>query len=144
MKNPKTLHSKKAVSSLLASLLLMVIAVAAIVSTYAWTTSITNRPQPTDVTPYKADLKFESDNKITLNIGNSGKADTSILAVRVGTSAADAAQLWTSPETPIALGAGAIANFTISYSWSAGRTYYFNITLANAQHSLIFQEQAPD
>jgi hypothetical protein len=143
-KTLKILSSKKALSSVTVVLILMVIGVAAILSTYAWTTSLTDKPQANDVTPYKEDVKFEAGDKITLCIGNSGKADTQILQVKVGTCAGDAACFASLPEMPIALGGDATVNFTVCYSWHAGQTYYFNVVAANGQQPLLFQEQAPE
>ena len=55
----RMLNSKKAISPILATLLLIVIAVAAIVVTYAWiTTYIGNTTQQAGFMPYKANVAF--------------------------------------------------------------------------------------
>ena len=55
----KIFKSKKAISPILATLLLIVIAVAAIVVTYAWlTTYMDSTTQQAGVLPYKANVNF--------------------------------------------------------------------------------------
>jgi flagellin-like protein len=140
----KILRSKKGISPILATLLLIVIAVAAIVMTYAWiTTYIGNTTDKAGVMPYKANVNFETGSKITIDIGNSGTSNTQILQVYVGTSATSAQNITTTPDAPITLNAGSIVSFSVSYDWSAGKTYYFKVVTAAGQPSLTFQEQAP-
>ena len=92
MLNRKILHSKKAISPILATLLLVVIAVSAIIVTYAWmTTYIGNTTDQASVMPYKANVNFQSGSKITIDIGNSGTAGTEIIGVYIGTSDSNAA-----------------------------------------------------
>lgn len=140
---PKILRSKKAISPILATLLLVVIAVSAIVVTYAWmTTYIGNTTNQASAMPYKANVAFGS-KAITIDIGNSGTANTEILNVYIGLSETAATKQTTKPVTPIALNAGEISSFTVTYTWTAGETYYFKIVTASGQAALTFQEQAP-
>ena len=134
----RMLKSRKAISPILATLLLIVIAVAAIVMTYAWITS-----QQAGFMPYKANVNFKENGVITVDIGNSGTSNTQILQVYLGTSATNATSQTTTPATPITLNAGGIASFSISYNWTAGKTYYFKVVTAAGQQALTFQEQAP-
>src|SRR3990170_1642965 len=84
----KMLNSKKAISPILATLLLIVIAVAAIVVTYAWiTTYMGNATQQAGFIPYKANVNFRAGNLITIDIGNSGTSSGQVVQVYVGTSA---------------------------------------------------------
>ncbi len=143
MLTPKILHQKKAISPILATLLLVVIAVSAIVVTYAWmTTYMGNVTGQASAMPYKANVAFSS-KTITIDIGNSGTADTEILQVYIGLSESAATRQTTKPAIPIALNAGEISSFTVSYTWTAGETYYFRIVTASGQVALTFQEQAP-
>jgi flagellin-like protein len=113
MLNRNILHSKKAISPILATLLLVVIAVSAIVVTYAWmTTYIGNTTDQASVMPYKANVNFQSGSKITIDIGNSGTGDTEIIGFYVGTAESNAVSTTTTPKTPITLSAQAIASFT--------------------------------
>lgn len=138
----KMLNSKKAISPILATLLLIVIAVAAIVVTYAWiTTYMGTATQQAGVLPYKANVNFASGTpkNITIDIGNSGTSNGQIVQVYIGTSATE---LESKITTPISLAAGAITSFNVTYPWSAGETYYFKV-VPNSGAALTFQEQAP-
>ena len=84
----KLFKSKKAISPILATLLLVVIAVAAIVVTYAWImTYMAHLTGQAGVVLYKANVNFYGNGtKIDIDIGNSGTSDTTIIQVYVGTS----------------------------------------------------------
>jgi flagellin-like protein len=138
--------SKNAISPILATLLLIVIAVAAIVVTYAWiTTYIGSTTGQAGVLPYKANVNFIDDGvkKITIDIGNSGTSNTQIVGAYVGTSESTTQRVTTSPATPIALSAGSIVSFDVTYTWTAGETYYIRVVPEVGQLTLTFQEQAP-
>ena len=144
MKLKKLLKANKAISPILATLLLVIIAVAAIVMTYAWiTTYIGNTTSEAGVMPYKANVNFKENGVITVDIGNSGTSNTQILQVYIGTSASSAQNQTTSPAIPIRLNAGEIASFNVQYAWASGKTYYFKVATAAGQPPLTFQEQAP-
>jgi hypothetical protein len=121
-------------------LLLIVIAVAAIVITYAWiTTYIGTTTQQAGFIPYKANVAFTEDDTITIDIGNSGTSSGQIVQVYIGTSATNT----TSQDiTPITIPAGEIKSFDVTYTWSAGETYYFKV-VPNSGAALSFTEQAP-
>lgn len=139
--------AKKAISPILATLLLIVIAVAAIVVTYAWlTTYMSSTTGQAGVIPYKANINFIDDGgtkKIAIDIGNSGTSGTQIVRAYVGTSASTTQSQSTVPATPISLSAGSIVSFNVTYTWSAGETYYFRVVPEVGQLTLTFQEQAP-
>jgi|YelNatPaOPRAMG01_1025707.scaffolds.fasta_scaffold02890_8 flagellin-like protein len=147
MPTKKTLKSTKAISPILATLLLIVIAVAAITVTYAWImTYMGSTTQQAGVMLYKANVNFYtsgSTKKIDIDIGNSGTSGTTILQVYFGTSDASMANQTTTPTLPVALPAGSITRVTLTYTWTAGATYYFKIVPAAGQQALTFQEQAP-
>jgi flagellin-like protein len=137
------LKSKKAISPILATLLLIVIAVAAIVVTYAWiTTFMGSAAQQAGFIPYKANVSFRSGSLITIDIGNSGTSNGQIVQVYVGTSASATQSLTTTPEVPISLTAGSIKSFNVTYAWSNGQTYYFKVVPSSGA-ALSFTEQAP-
>jgi len=136
--------SRKAISPILATLLLVVIAVAAIVVTYAWVmTYMNNAGRQAGVILYKANVNFynnASDGKeIDVDIGNSGTSDTQIKSLYVGTSTST---LQNQTITPLALLAGGIQRITVNYNWTAGTTYYFKVLSVSGQ-SLDWPEQAP-
>ena len=143
MKLQKLLKNRKAISPILATLLLVVIAVAAIVMTYAWITTSSGNTASTGAIPYKANVNFKENGVITVDIGNSGTSNTQILQVYIGTSASSAQNQTTNPAIPIRLNAGEIASFNVQYAWASGKTYYFKVVTASGQPPLTFQEQAP-
>jgi flagellin-like protein len=147
MQIKKIIKSRKAISPILATLLLIVIAVAAIVVTYAWImTYMSNAGQQAGVMLYKANVRFYNDNgtkKIDIDIGNSGTSNTQIIQVYIGTSATTLQNKTTSPSLPQPLAAGAILRVTITHNWNPETTYYFKIIPAAGQQALTFQEQAP-
>jgi flagellin-like protein len=136
------LRSKKAISPILATLLLIVIAVAAIVVTYAWiTTYMGNTTQQAGFMPYKANVAFSTD-KITIDIGNSGTSSGQIVQVYAGTSASNTTSLTPDPNVPITIAAGEVESFDLTYAWSSGNTYYFKVVPSSGA-ALPFSEQAP-
>jgi flagellin-like protein len=141
----KTLFkSKKAISPILATLLLIVIAVAAIVVTYAWImTYMSNAGQQAGVMIYKANTNFyATGTKIDIDIGNSGTSNTEIIKIYVGTTQGNRTEQTPTQTLPISLAASAVARITVNYSWTAGNTYYFKVLTSTGQ-SLEFPEQAP-
>jgi len=148
------LNSKKAISPILATLLLIVIAVAAIVVTYAWiTTYMGSATSQAGVTLYLENVRFDTDASETLiTVGNLGTEDTRIVRVWLGDSSGNMTDI-TEDYTDItgtgtALSAGDIATVTITWpnsidnTWTAGENYYFRI-VPNPGQFLEFQEQAP-
>jgi flagellin-like protein len=143
MSTRKLFHSKKAISPILATLLLIVIAVAAIVITYAWiTTYMGSTTQQAGFIPYKANVNFRTGDIITIDIGNSGTSSGQIVQVYVGTSATALDSKTTTPPLPITVATGAIESFNVTYAWSAGETYYFKV-VPNSGAAVSFTEQAP-
>jgi flagellin-like protein len=143
------LKTKKAISPILATLLLIVIAVAAIVVTYAWImTYMTSAGTQAGVILYKANVSFgafpNGTKKIDIDVGNSGTSDTQIIQVYIGTSSATLQNQTTTPSLPVSLAAGKIVRLTVVYDWTAGTTYYFKIIPSAGQQPLgPFPEQAP-
>ena len=140
----KLLKANKAISQILATLLLVIIAVAAIVMTYAWITTYTgNAANQVGFIPYKANVSFRTGSLITIDIGNSGTSSGQIVQVYVGTSASAMESQTTTPSTPLTVAAGSTpVSFNVTYIWTAGTTYYFKV-VPNSGAALTFQEQAP-
>jgi len=147
----KILSSKKAISPILATLLLIVIAVAAIVVTYAWiTTYMGSATQQAGALLYKENVRFDTAETI-ITIGNSGTEDTQIVRVYLGDSSGnmtDITEDYTDVGSGKALNAGETATITVDWpndidsAWQAGENYYFRIVPSPGQF-LEFQEQAP-
>ena len=141
----KTGKSRKAISPILATLLLVVIAVAAIVVTYAWImTYMNNAGQQAGVMLYKANVNFYVDNvtsikRIGIDIGNSGTSDTRIMTLYVGLSDSSLVNQTITAQT---LMHGGTASITIDYPWTAGTTYYFKVVSQTGQ-MLDWPSQAP-
>ncbi len=143
MTKRKILKAKKAISPILATLLLIVIAVAAIVITYAWiTTYMGSATQQAGFMPYKANVNFRTGDIITIDVGNSGTSSGQIVQVYVGTSATQLDSKTPTPSLPKSITAGAIESFNVTYTWTAGETYYFKV-VPNSGAALSFTEQAP-
>jgi flagellin-like protein len=140
------LKSRKAISPILATLLLIVIAVAAIVVTYAWImTYMTSAGQQAGVRLFKLNVNFytqDSTKKIDIDVGNSGTSDTQIILFYAGISATTLQNQTTTPTLPAALRAGSTQRITINYNWTSGVTYYFKV-VSSAGQTLEWPEQAP-
>ena len=140
------LKSRKAISPILATLLLIVIAVAAIVVTYAWImTYMTGAGQQAGVRLFKLNVNFytqDSTKKIDIDVGNSGTSDTQIILLYTGTSSTTLQNQTTTPTLPAALRAGSTQRITINYNWTGGATYYFKV-VSSAGQTLEWPEQAP-
>jgi flagellin-like protein len=140
------LKHQKAISPILATLLLIVIAVAAIVVTYAWImTYMSSATQQAGVMLYKANVNFYgSGTKIDIDIGNSGDSNTQIVKVYVGTAPGSLVeQDQTTPSLPASLNAGSITSITATYNWTTSTTYYFKVISSTGQTLGEFPEQAP-
>lgn len=140
---PKIFLNKKAISPILATLLLIVIAVASIIMTYAWiTTYMSNTTDQAGAMIYKANVNFKDDDTITIDIGNSGTSNTEILQVYIGTSESTLTNQRTNPATPITVNKGAITSFDVTFTWTEGVTYYFKV-VPESGTTYTWQEQAP-
>jgi flagellin-like protein len=149
----KFLNSKKAISPILATLLLIVIAVAAIVVTYAWiTTYMGSATSQAGVILYKENVRFDSDAGTTeITVGNSGTEDTRIVRVWLGDSSGNMTDVTAKTDitgSGTSLTAGGKATITLAWpngiddAWTEGENYYFRI-VPNPGQFLEFQEQAP-
>jgi len=135
------IKSRKAISPILATLLLIVIAVAAIVVTYAWImTYMSSAGHQAGVMLTKDAVAWPSSNSIKLYIRNTGTSDAIISAIYVGTSAANLTKAW-SGTTSIAADGG-VAEITITYDWENDTRYYFKV-VPNTGAPLEFSEKSP-
>lgn len=152
----KILRSKKGISPILATLLLIVIAVAAITITYAWVmTFLGGTTGQAGVILYKENVRFygvpsTAKNRTEIVIGNSGIEDGKIMRVYIGNSSGNRIDLTASSD----LGAGkTIASKTtitiivtwsndLATRWEPGKTYYFKVAL-EVGAPFEFTEDAP-
>jgi len=128
------LRSKRAISPILATLLLVVIAVAAIVVTYAWImTYMSNAGHQAGVMIYKKNIRFYDQSgtlKIDVDMGNSGTEGTTLTALYIGDSQTN---MQNQTITPIPLPAGGSGRITVDYNWTKGAIYYFKVLSQSGQ-----------
>ena len=149
MLNKNMLKTKKAISPILATLLLIVIAVAAIVVTYAWVmTYMSSTTGQAGVILQKDAISWGPANTIIIvYVRNTGIENGYIDAVYVGTSATsltkyDAAY---APSNGLVTKNGNEATkVTITYTdgWTTKTTYYFRIT-PKVGAPLEFNKESP-
>jgi flagellin-like protein len=138
------LKSKKAISPILATLLLIVIAVAAIVVTYAWVmTYMSSATSQAGILLTKENINWPS-GKIVIIVRNTGTSDATIDAVYVGLSGNLTLQTnVTYSLTPhIVSKNGGTITITVTYPWISKTTYYFRIAPIVGS-AIEFQETAP-
>jgi flagellin-like protein len=126
------LKSRKGISPILATLLLIVIAVAAIVVTYAWVITFTGNVTGQDVQLREINTSWNSTaNTIKVDLSNQGTADGKIDSVYIGTSATnlnlkDDASVTYDPATKIIASHGTIS-IVLIHTWEFNKEYYFKI-----------------
>jgi flagellin-like protein len=142
----KMLKSKEGISPILATLLLIVIAVAAVIVTYAWVMTFTSSTTSQAGVFLSADaVSWPTNNTITLYIRNTGTGDGVIDAIYVGTSASNLERqpdVAYSPSNGLVEAEGGTVTITITYSWTSQVTYYFKIA-PKVGHAIEFNERAP-
>jgi|YelNatPaOPRAMG01_1025707.scaffolds.fasta_scaffold295049_1 flagellin-like protein len=142
----KTPISKKAISPILATLLLIVIAVAAIVVTYAWVmTYMTSTGTQAGIMLREDAVSWPNSSSIIIYVRNVGTADATIDAVYIGTSSTNMtlqSSVTYNPTTKLVEKNGGNINITVTYSWTPKTTYYFRI-VPKVGEALVFQESAP-
>jgi flagellin-like protein len=152
MSTKKVLKSKKAISPILATLLLIVIAVAAIVVTYAWVmTYIGTAGNQASVILYEENINWNSTGQMTyITVGNSGTGNTKIVRLYVGTAQNNLINVTGSTNigTGILLNGKSVVVISLSWPnslanmWTGSSYYYFKITTDVGQELGPFPEQA--
>lgn len=144
----KMLKSKKGISPILATLLLIVIAVAAIIVTYAWVMTFTaSQTGKAGQFLTIANIDWSNSSKIVVDIINSGTDEAKILKVYMGTSSTtriEQTSVSYDPATKIVDNDGGVIRITItpSSSWISGTRYYFRF-LTEAGGNWDHDERAP-
>jgi len=133
------LKSRKAISPILATLLLIVIAVAAIVVTYAWImTYMGSAAQQAGVMLKKdAPCLWQSGN-ITIYVRNTGTADAEIDKVYINAQP----QIFSCSPSKIVEKEGGAITIVVTYNWTSGTAYQFQISPKQGE-PLSFSEKAP-
>jgi len=146
--NSKTLlKSRRGISPILATLLLIVIAVAAIVVTYAWImTYMSSAGQQAGVQLVLDTVSWPENGTIILYVRNVGTSDATIDAVYIGTSSANLApytNVTYNPNSRKVTADGGVITITINgYHWHSGVLYYFKV-VPKTGAPLEFSRRAP-
>ncbi len=128
--------SKKAISPILATLLLIVIAVAAIVVTYAWImTYMTNAGQQAGIMLKRQNVRFygvpdeTAKNRIDFTIQNTGTGDAFVTGILFGNTSNNIIDMTGSSNISAGfpLDRKTAATITLNYSWEPGKTYWFQV-----------------
>jgi flagellin-like protein len=147
------MRSIKAISPILATLLLIVIAVAAIVVTYAWIMTYMSGLQK-DIRLFPENIRWYGNptetarNLTQFTVGNSGGTDTIILRLYLGNSKGNLIDV--TDHTDIgsgkALGGQSATNVTLTWpndvanAWEPGKTYYYKIVPSEGQYLETFDQ----
>ena len=152
MLTKKLLKSKKAISPILASLLLTVIAVAAIVVTYAWImTYMSSAGHQAGVILFPENTFWNMTEKKTyITIRNTGTTDTKIVTLYMGTTQNNLVNVTASTNigTGITLKAKNTITIVLNWPnsvadiWTPGNIYYFNVVAEGGQQTEPYPEQA--
>jgi flagellin-like protein len=127
---PKQRRSKRAITPILATLLLIVIAVAAIVVTYAWImTYMSNAASQAGVNLYPANVNFYGtlNDKIDVDVQNKGTSDAHIIQIYIGTTSAGLQNQTSSSLPTVCAAHGSIVRITVNYTWTPSTNYYFKV-----------------
>jgi flagellin-like protein len=144
------IKSRKAISPILATLLLIVIAVAAIAVTYAWImTYMSSANTQASIMLAPENVRFgEGFTEITVR--NSGTAGTEILRIYMGNSSGNMMELTSYSDIgsgkPLAASSIVRINVTwpnaLASDWESGNIYNFRVVPSQGS-AIAFQEQAP-
>jgi flagellin-like protein len=122
------LESRKGISPILATLLLIVIAVAAVIVTYAWVMTFTGSTtnQAGAVLTVENVRFYDDGDSVDITLRNSGIAAATVDTVYMGLTASS---LESQSASMGIVEAGSTLTITISDNsiWADGTTYYFNI-----------------
>ncbi len=137
----KMLRSKKGISPILATLLLIVIAVAAVIVTYAWVMTFTSSQsgQAGVFLRKDVDCLWETGN-VTVYVRNTGTSDAEINTVYI--NEVPQTTVTYNPSSKIAAKDGGLIIVTIMYSWTPNTEYRFQIS-PRAGTPLSFTESSP-
>jgi flagellin-like protein len=144
------LKSKKGISPILATLLLIVIAVAAVIVTYAWVMTFTGSTTGQAGAVLKLDnIRFYTQGtptnyRIEIVIRNTGTADATVDAVYIGDTASNLQEeddINYTPNTQVVTAGSTLTIRVNDHRWYDGETYYFNIVTEEGM-SLPFPGEA--
>jgi len=138
--------SKKGISPILATLLLIVIAVSAVIVTYAWvmtfTTSTTNQAGAI-LTIENVRFYNSGGDKVEIVVRNSGTGSAKVAEIYQGISSSDLQQQSSITYDPSSqmVNEGESIKIAFSYNWDSGTRYYFKVVTEEGLN-IPFSEQA--
>lgn len=143
----KICKSKKGISPILATLLLIVIAVAAVIVTYAWVMTFTSSTaNQAGAILNVENIRFHSENEVEIVMRNSGTSNARIVEVYQGTESASLekqSDVIYNPYTQIVgEGSSIQIDLTLEDDWVSGTRYYFKV-ITEEGLSIPFSEEAP-
>ena len=150
---PKMLNSKKGISPILATLLLIVIAVAAIIVTYAWVMTFMGAQTGAGGTILELEIPPSwnlTAKTTTIVIRNIGTSDAKIVRLWIGETTSGLIQVDTNTDIgtgkslPVEQIATVVLNWpnALASSWTSGKTYYFKV-VPEVGTALEFSAKAP-
>ena len=146
----RMLKSKKGISPILATLLLIVIAVAAIIVTYAWVMTYVGTQTHAAGTMLSNDPLTWNSNRTVIPVRNIGTSDAVIVNLYMGISQNNYTDVtsYTNIGTGIAISVKNVNDVILSWpnslstAWQSGHVYYFSIT-PNSGAAYQFETTAP-
>lgn len=141
------LKSKEGISPILATLLLIVIAVAAVIVTYAWVMTFTSSTTSQSGAVLTVEnTRYWNDSgtlKVDITIRNSGTADAKVVEVYQGLSSSNLAAVSSVTYDPTTqmVNVDSSLKMTFALSWTDGTRYYFKV-VTEAGQNLPFSEEA--
>lgn len=138
--------SKMGISPILATLLLIVIAVSAVIVTYAWVmtfTGSTTSQAGAVLTVENVRFYDSSGKKVDIIIRNSGTASANIVEVYEGTSASNLEPVTSASYNPTnSVSEGTSIKITFDLTWITGTRYHFKVVTQEGL-SIPFSQSSP-
>jgi len=143
MKTKTLLKSRRGISPILATLLLIVIAVAAIVVTYAWIMIYMHSAgEQAGVMIKIENVYFHHNKNVTVTVRNTGTSDTNIVSVYMGQSAYNLQRIWEGSKT-LPAKTDVTIEIELSQNWESQKTYYFKAVAEGGQETALQPYKAP-
>jgi len=141
------LKSKKGISPILATLLLIVIAVAAVIVTYAWVMTFTSSTtSQAGAILTSENIRFYSSDDIEITVRNSGTGDAKVAEVYQGPSTSELQKESVRSYDPttqiVSAGSSILIDIRLDDDWESGTRYYFKVVTEEG-FSLPFSAEAP-
>ena len=138
--------SKKGISPILATLLLIVIAVAAVIVTYAWVMTFTaSTTSQAGAMLTVENVRFYSDDDVEIVIRNSGTGNAKVVEVYQGTASTNLTKqssVYYDPDEQISAGSSILIDCTLDADWESGTRYYFKVVTEEGLN-IPFSAEAP-